>query len=392
MQTSFSTPTWVEISLPRLRNNWQIIRDAVPSGCDLVAVLKADAYGHGAKECCRALQDCGAEWFGVSTPAEGRRIREVSPNGKIIVLSHFGEQDCEDVLDCDLITKIWEPWQADYLTAACRRRGRGEKLSIHIEFDTGLGRQGVRSVAALGVLLDRCEKSPILEIHGVMTHFSAPESLRPNNTAQQIRRFAELLGPMLRRGIKLRCVHAGSSATAFVPTHIEALQKLARTCGAALMIRPGMAIYGHRPRFSPSRVVDVPQLLPVLSFKTRVISFRNLAIGGTAGYDMTFRARRPTRLALVPVGYADGLNRLLSNRGVAIARGHKVPYAGRVSMDLTLLDVTDIPSVSIGDEITLIGEQEGEAVSAYDIADLIGSIPDEVTCGISARVPRLVCD
>lgn len=390
MQSSFSPPTWVEISLSRLQENWKTVRAVVPCDCGLVAVLKADAYGHGALDCCRAIQECGAKWFGVSTPAEGRRLREVCTDGKIIVLSHFGEQDCDDILDCDLIPKIWEPWQADCLVAACRQRGRSDKLPLHVEFDTGLGRQGVPSTAALNVLLDCFQASPILQIEGVMTHFYAPEALRPDGTVQQIHRFAELLGPMLRRGINVRYLHAGNSATAFVPAHVEALQSLAKSCGAALMIRPGMALYGHPPRFSTPMMIDLPQLLPVLSLKTRVMSFSHLVTGETAGYEMTFRASRPTRLALVPVGYADGLSRLLSNRGVAIIRGQKVPYAGRISMDLTLLDVTETPSASVGDEVTLIGEQGGESVSAYDIADAIGTIPDEVTCAIRARVPRIL--
>ena len=252
-----------------------------------------------------------------------------------------------------------------------------------------MARQGVRSATALDVLLRHFQENAVLELEGVMTHFCAPESLEPDDTIRQIGQFGVILRPVLERGMKVGFVHAGNSATAFVPKHLDALQAVAKGCGAALMIRPGMAIYGHQPRFLPPGVIKSARLLPVFSLKSQVISISEIEVGASAGYGMAFRARRPTKLALVPVGYADGLSRLLSNRGVALVRGHRVPYAGRISMDLTLLDVTDIPGVSVGDQVALIGEQKGESVTAYDIADAIGTIPDEVTTAISARIPRL---
>jgi alanine racemase len=381
--------TWAEISLSRLRENWEMVRTAVPRDCGLVVILKADAYGHGASACCGLLQDCGAKWFGVSSPAEGRRLREVCPDGKILILSHFVE-DCQSILDCNLIPQIWESRQVEALEAAWREHGGNQRMPVHIEVDTGMAQQGVRSVAELDVLLKHCQKNSILCVEGVMTQFCSPESLQPDNTFRQIEEFRERLGHILEQGIKVKYIHAGNSATVFVPAHLEALQELARSCGAVLMIRPGMSLFGHQPRFYPPEVIELPPLRPILSWKTRVMSLRALDIGETAGYDMTFRANRPTRLALVPVGYADGLSRILSNRGVAIVRGRKVLYAGRVSMDLTLLDVTDEPGVSVGDEVILIGEQDEQSVSAYEMADAIGTIPDEVTCSISARVPRII--
>jgi len=383
--------TWTEISLSHLRENWITIRGVIPGDCGVVVVLKADAYGHGAQACCRALCDSGATWFGVSSPVEGKRLREVCPDGNILVLSHFGD-DCQDILDCHLIPQIWELRQADALEVAWRERGQHEQVPIHIEIDTGMARQGVRSAFELKRLLKHCRAKPFLSIEGAMTHFISPESLQPDNTLRQIEIFRSFLDLMIEQGIKIKYIHAGNSATAFVPGHIEALRDLGRSYGAVLMIRPGMSFFGHSPRISPSGTIRLPPLKPILSWKTRVISLKELEIGATAGYDMTFRAYRPTRLALVSVGYADGLNRLLSNKGVAIVGGRKVPYAGRISMDLTLLDVTEQPTVSIGDEVVLIGEQDGESVSAYDIADAIGTIPDEVTCAIGGHVLRLIRD
>jgi len=390
MSMLMSPRTWVEISLPRLRENWTTIRSAIPSDCGVVAVLKADAYGHGAEACCGALRDSGATWFAVSSPAEGKRLRDVFPDGNILILSHF-EEGCQDVLDFRLIPQIWEPWQADVLEAAWRDRGGQGRIPVHIELDTGMARQGVRSAIELARLLKHCREKPFLSIEGAMTHFSSSESLQPDNTIRQIEMFGSLLDLMIAQGIETKYIHAGNSATAFVPRHIDALRDLGRRCGATLMIRPGTSFFGHAPRFFPSGMIELPPLKPILSWKTRVTSLRELEAGATVGYDMTFRAQRPTRLALVPVGYADGLNRLLSNRGGAIVRGRKVPFAGRISMDLTLLDVTEQPTVSIGDEVALIGEQDGVSVSACDVADTIGTIPDEVTCAIAAPVPRLIC-
>jgi len=228
----------------------------------------------------------------------------------------------------------------------------------------------------------------------MMTHFSAPEVLDPDETEAQIMRFAAALDVLAEHAIRPKWIHAGNSATLFVPEHLRALRDLARKHSARLMLRPGLALYGYLPRFVP-RFPDAPEarsLQPVLAWKTRVVSLRTIGEGESAGYNMTFRAARLTRLALIPVGYADGLNRLLSNRGHALVRGKKVPIAGRISMDQTILDVTDIPEAEIGDEVVLIGEQGNEHITAYDLADLTGTIPYEVTCAISARVPRLLVD
>lgn len=380
--------TWIEISLPHLRANWTAIGTAIPGDCGVVAVLKADAYGHGAEACGAALRDSGATWFGVSSPAEGRRLRAACPDGNILLLSHFGEE-CRDILDFHLIPQIWELRQADLLEAAWRDHDRQQRIPIHIEFDTGMARQGVRSEIELNRLLQHCREKPSFSIEGAMTHFSSPETLEPDHTLRQIEKFRTFLDLTIEHGIDLKYIHAGNSATAFIPEHIEALRALARRCGAALMIRPGMSLAGHAPRLSPAGAIKLPALKPILSWKTRVVSLRELEAGATAGYDLTFRTHRPTRLALIPVGYADGLNRLLSNKGSALVRGGRAPYAGLISMDLTLLDVTELPTVSIGDEVVLIGEQDGDSVSAYDVADMICTIPDEVTCTIASHVPRL---
>jgi alanine racemase len=231
-------------------------------------------------------------------------------------------------------------------------------------------------------------------MEGVMTHFSAPEVLDPDETQPQLAHFATVLETITAHRIHPIWIHAGNSATLLAQHSTQALSALAKKFGARLMLRPGLSLYGCAVRFTPDSANTTLQneLHPVLSWKTRVVSLRSIAAGETAGYNMTFRAERKTRLALIPVGYADGLNRLLSNCGRALIGGQRVRIAGRVSMDQTILDITDIPNVGIGDEVVLIGEQGGERIIAYELADATGTIPYETLCAIGARVPRILVD
>ncbi|HMD18676.1 MAG TPA: alanine racemase [Alloacidobacterium sp.] len=388
-------PVWAEVSRSRLLANWNLLRAAAPDDADVLAVVKADAYGHGATTCAPLLECAGASWLGVTCVLEGIALCRACPEARILIMSGLWNGEADAIIEHRLTPQVWEPFHFDLLEAAARRRGSGsQSVPVHLEIDTGMARQGVPSLDALKTLLARYGAESSLQIEGVMTHFSAPEVLDPDETETQITRFAAALDVIADHGIRPLWIHAGNSATLFVPEHLRALGELARKHSARLMLRPGLALYGYLPRFVPrlSDASEACSLRPVLAWKARVVSLRNIDANESAGYNMTFRATRRTRLALIPVGYADGLNRLLSNRGHALVRGHKVPIAGRVSMDQTILDVTDIPEVEIGDEVVLIGEQGGERISAYDLADSTGTIPYEVTCAISARVPRLLVD
>ena len=388
-------PVWAEISRSRLLVNWNLLRAAAPDDADVLAVVKADAYGHGAVACAQLLEGAGASWLGVTCVVEGAALREACPEARILIMSGLWNGEAGAIIEHRLTPQVWEPFHLDLLEEAARRRGFGSlSVPVHLEIDTGMARQGVRSLDALKALLARCGAGSSLQIEGVMTHFSAPEMLDSDETEAQIMRFAAALDVIAEHHIHPSWIHAGNSATLFVPEHLHALGELARRHSARLMLRPGLALYGYLPRFV-SRLSDMPEtgvLRPVLAWKTRIVSLRTIDANESAGYNMTFRAVRPTRLALVPVGYADGLNRLLSNRGHALVRGKKAPIAGRVSMDQTIVDVTDIPGVEIGDEAVLIGEQGSERITANDLADLTGTIPYEVTCTIGERVPRLLVD
>lgn len=388
-------PVWAEISRSRLLANWNLLRTAAPDDADVMAVVKADAYGHGAVSCAPILEGAGAEWFGVTCLSEAIALRQVSPASRIMVMSAFWHGEEDMIIEHRLTSQMWEPFHFELLEGAARQRGLGPRsVAVHLEIDTGMARQGVRSLDVLKELLTRFGADSLIHIEGVMTHFSAPEVLDPDETQAQIARFAVALDVVAECGVRPKWVHAGNSATVFVREHVLALRDMARRHKARLMLRPGIALYGYVSRFTPAPpdTAHAGALRPVLSWKTRVVSVREIETGESAGYNMTFHAVRKTRLALIPVGYADGLNRLLSNRGHALVRGLKVPIAGRVSMDQTILDVTDVPGVEIGDEVALIGSQGAESITANDLADATGTIPYEVTCAIGARVPRLIVD
>jgi len=412
-------PVWAEISLERLTHNFHLIEKAVrlcarEGTPELLAVVKANAYGHGVELCGPALAAAGSRWLGVTSVGEGvalRRALGVLPShlaaARILVMSSLWHGEADAVLDRALTPQVWEPYQLALLSEAAEARGvPAQSVPVHLEVDTGMARQGVAPGPLLARLLGDyfAPGSPLL-LEGVMTHFSAPEVLgrsdvqadtqaaTQSDTDDQISRFAEALGQVYAAGLRPRWLHAGNSATVFDPRPTAALAALARTHGAQLMLRPGLALYGYPVRFTPSEPPSFEpnrqvRLQPVLAWKTRITSLRALAPGQGAGYNSTFRPTRPTRLALTPVGYADGLNRLLSNRGEMLVRGRRAPIAGRVSMDQTILDVTDIPGVTIGDEVVILGDQAGISITAWEHADLCGTIPYEILCGIAGRVPR----
>ena len=388
-------PVWAEISRSRLLSNWNLLKNAAPDGADIMAVVKADAYGHGACVCAPILEGVGASWLGVTCVAEAIALRQRSPHARILTMSGLWDGEADAIIEHLLTPQVWEPFHFELLeNAACKRRLGPRSVAVHLEIDTGMSRQGVRSLDSLKMLLTLFSGESAIYIQGVMTHFSAPEVVDPDETSSQMTRFAAALALLSERGIHPEWIHAGNSATLFVPQQLQALGELARKHSARLMLRPGLALYGYLPRFAPesSNPVTADSLRPVLAWKTRVASLRTIEETESAGYNMTFRAAQQTRLALIPVGYADGLNRLLSNRGHALVRGVKAPIAGRISMDQTILDVTDIPGVEIGDEVVLIGEQGDARITAYDLADATGTIPYEVTCAIGARVPRVLVD
>lgn len=377
-------PVWAEISRSSLLDNFRYLR-SLAEPAELLAVVKANAYGHGTVECSRVLAKDGARWLGVTSVDEGIAVRAVCPEIEILAMGGLWSGEADLALAHCLTPVVWE---ASHLGEAARP---GAPLAVHLEIDTGMSRQGVQ-MAALPALLDKLASLPCLRLDGVLTHFHSPEMLDSPATGEQFARFAAAIETIHARGLRPRWIHAGNSTSLLHPGP-DSLVKLAESFGAKAMLRPGLALYGYAPRYSGGETLEFGrELKPVLAWKARVASLRSVEPGETAGYCATFRATRPTRLALLPVGYADGLSRMLSSRGAVLLRGKHAPIAGRISMDLTILDVTDIPGVVIGDEAVLIGSQGAESITAYDQADLAATIPYEILCNINLRVPRVMVD
>jgi alanine racemase len=401
-------PVWAEISRPRLLENYRLLH-RLAGAASLLAIVKANAYGHGVIPCAQAL--CTKDphpWLGVTGAEEGAAVREVSPYARILVMGGVWECETEAVIAHSLTPVVWEPSQIDWLEKAANARSLApQAIPIHLEIDTGMSRQGVR-LDALPALLDHLSAAPALRVEGVMTHFHSPEFLDGRATTEQLGQFVIALDTISTHGLRPQWIHAGNSATVLTEDGTKTLIDLAARYNAKAMLRPGLALYGYAPRFSSAglslagftatdfsgtaQLSAARMVQPVLSWKTRIVSLRTIEAGETAGYCATFRATRKSRLALLPTGYADGLNRLLSNCGSVLVREHRAPIVGRISMDLTIIDVTDIPGVGIGDEAVLIGQQDRHEITAYDHADLAGTIPYEILCNIAARVPRIMKD
>jgi alanine racemase len=403
-------PVWVELSRQNLITNYLELcatarrhlssaDEPKPQGQPTVlAVVKANAYGHGMTECARLLHEAGAQWLGVTSVEEAIRARSICPIANILVMSGIWDGEAEAVIEHRLTPIVWENFHLDWIEAESRRQGLPpQSIGVHLELDTGMSRQGVTlHGGALKEILMRFHAGSALRFDGLSTHFTAPEVLDSDETHRQRSRFESALRVVAAAGLRPRWIHAGNSATVLRGEQLSPLLTAASRVGAQLMLRPGLSLYGYAPRMTQAGQTippaDSPLLKPVLAWKTRVASLRSIETGESVGYNSTFRAYRPTRLALLPMGYADGLNRLLSNRGSVLIRGQRAPIAGRVSMDQTTLDVTDISGVQIGEEVVIIGQQGGDSITAFELADLAGTIPYEVLCNIAARVPRVVVD
>jgi alanine racemase len=385
-------PVWAEVSRSHLLANYQTLRRHAGQNVDLMPVVKANAYGHGVLACAPLLADAGASWLGVTSTEEGVAVRAVCPQPRILLMSGIFRGDADAVIEHGLTALVWESWHLDLLEqAAAARDMPPASLAVHLELDTGMSRQGVR-VEQLGGFLVHFHAGSRLRLEGVMTHFSVPEAISTVRANPQIARLEEALKLILDHGSRPEWLHAGNSSTVIAGPDRRALKTMAAEAGVRLVFRPGLALYGYVDRITQDGVSwrEETGFAPVLSWKTEVTSLRTLQTGESVGYGNSFHAARETRVALLPVGYADGLNRLLSNRGWVLIRGQKAPIAGRISMDQTIVDVSDIAEAAIGDEVVLLGSQGARSITAWDLADLAGTIPWEVLCAITPRVTRLL--
>ncbi|MGC2516866.1 MAG: alanine racemase, partial [Terriglobales bacterium] len=340
--------------------------------------VKADGYGHGAIKCARALEAEGATWLGVTSAAEGLALRGTGVRVRILLMTGIWKGEEDGIVAQNLTPTIWEPWHIELLERAAGKRQ--SVLPVHLKFDTGMNRLGA-SQEALPRLCEMLSACKHLSLEGISTHLASAEVLDDENAVRQMKRFEEGLAILRNYGLGPPLVHMGNSAA------MSARPETWKT-----MVRPGIALYGYSLAFTrggePAAVAPLP-LRPVLSWKTRVLTVKEAAAGEAVGYMGTYVTKTRSRIAVLPVGYADGYPRLLSNRARVIVRGEYAPVVGRVSMDLTIVDVTHICSVGVGDEVILIGSNGGKSVDAVELARLSESIPYEILCGLSQRVPRV---
>jgi len=357
-------PTRAEVDLSALAHNLGVIRDAA-HGSAVLAVVKADAYGHGVVPVAKRLAREGVHGFGVALAEEGLELRAAGIASEIIVLNGVIGGAHAEVIDAGLVPVVYELDELQRFHAAARGPFR-----VHVKVDTGMSRLGV-PMAQLDDFLEGLRRLPNVRVDGLMTHLACADS-DDTFTAAQLRSFHRAVARFRAKGHIPRWLHAANSAALF-----------RHPASRFDLVRPGVALFGH----AGAGDVDAG-LAPVLRLRSEIVSLRDVPTGGQVGYAHGFVAERPTRVATVPLGYGDGLLRAVSGRGQALVGGHRVPIIGNVSMDLTTLDVTRVPATALGDEVVFLGGQGEGRIDAAELARWAGTIPYEVLTNISRRVPR----
>ena len=386
-------PCWVEINTRALEENYRILAAAAAPHAELLAIVKADAYGHSLGLCAPAAVRAGAQWLGVTSVEEGVEARMHCPSARILAISGAFPGQGAAVVQHKLTPVVWDPSHFDELEAAARSASADpQSVPVHLEIDTGMSRQGIAPEETAAVLKRFTPDSPLF-LEGVMTHLFAADEADGRITAEQLARLEASLEALAAAPTRVEWLNVGSSA-ALLGCEAPVLGALAARYGMKALMRPGFSLYGLAPRFDAEPANSAfdtirHKLQPVLAWKTRVVSLRYLAPGDTIGYNATFTASEPMRVALLAVGYADGLSRALGNRFSLLVRGQRAPLVGRVSMDQAVIDVTEIPGAAAGDEVVLIGTQGAESISAFDHAEAAATIPWEVFTRIGPRVPRI---
>jgi alanine racemase len=386
-------PCWIEISTSSFEDNFRFLAHLAAPHTELLAIVKADAYGHGLAQCAPAAVCAGARWLGVTSVEEAVATRALCPDVPILVISGVFPGEGTDVVRHRLTTVVWEPWQFDELESAARAVG-ASSLPVHLEIDTGMSRQGA-GPDTLPQLLRRFGQGSKLKLEGVMTHLFAADEADGLITREQFAHLETALERVAAAGLSPEWLNVGNSA-ALLAGQAEAVGALAARHNMRALMRPGLALYGLVPNYDPafegaepSELIEARlNLRPVLTWKSKVVSVREVPAGTVVGYNATFVATEPMRLALIAAGYADGLDRRLGNRFSLLVRGQRAPLVGRISMDHAVLDVTEIPDVEAHDEVVILGRQGDETVTAFDHAEAAGTIPWEVFTRIGPRVPR----
>jgi alanine racemase len=370
--------TWAEISLRRICANYHALRAAVAPASQVAPVVKADAYRHGAAAVSLRLQAEGAQWFAVSNSEEGLSLREAGITARILVMGDFLDYERDALLQANLTPVIHSLARLRDLNSFAA--ARNVTIAYHFKIDTGMGRLGAR--AGLDQILPAIRDASRLRLEGLMTHFASASDFTSSQTADQIMTFESAVRQFRQAGMAPPFLHLSSSG--------PVAYQLRRAFGT--LVRPGLALYGYvTPPDGPADPVEL-DVQPALTWKARVLDIKDIPAGAPVGYGAQWRAARPTRMAVIAAGYADGIPHQLSNRGHVIAGGVLLPMLGAVSMDLITVDVTGAQPVQVGDAVTLLGHDGAVTYDAKDMAAEAGIIPYAVLCGLGNRVARLYVD
>lgn len=366
------SPTVATVDLGALVHNLDQVRRRLESSCQIIAVVKADAYGHGATTIAKTLEAHAVSRFGVATLDEGIALREAGIRSSILLLGALFPEQFSDVVAHDLTPVLYEQALAEEFVKHVE--GRSTPYPVHLKIETGMGRLGLDPEDVAALLQSPAFRGP-LQAEGLMTHLADSDNADPAYTTAQLERFRAVIRYVQAEKLALPLIHAANSGA--ILGHPEA---------RFTAVRPGIMLYGYH---TAAHLKPAPDLRPVLSLTTKVVQVRKLKPGESTSYSRTYVVRRPSRIAVLPLGYADGYSRAFSNKGTVLINGKRAPVVGRVCMDMTMADVTDVPGVSAGTDVTVIGKQEDQQITAADLAAWEGTISYEVLCGIGKRVTRV---
>ncbi|MDD4856938.1 MAG: alanine racemase [Candidatus Krumholzibacteria bacterium] len=364
-------PAWVEIDLDAAKHNIDCIRKVIPPHVSMLLVVKADAYGHGSVRISKLAVECGVDMLGVATLDEGRELRKAGITLPILILSPVLPQELESVFQNDLAVAASSYEFAEKASEIAI--STGALCTLHVEIDTGMGRTGIAQDRSVETIT-RISRLPGIQLEGLFTHFPASDS-EVDFSKEQIRVFGEIVEGLKAAGVTFRYLHCANSAAIlnFPSSHLN-------------LIRPGLLVYGHMPSIVLKDRIDV---VSVMSFKARLVLVREMPAGASISYGRTYIAPRPIKMGVVPVGYGHGLSHRLSNKGQFLFRGKRANIIGRVTMDMTMLDLSGFEDASVGEEIVIFGRQGEAQISADEIARWDETLNYEVLCRISKRVPRI---
>jgi alanine racemase len=372
--------TAAEIDLSAFRHNLTEIRSLLAPKVQIMAVVKADGYGHGAVPCAKAAVEAGADWLGVAILEEGIELRESGVTAPIHVMGGIFPNEVEELVRHDLSTTLSTLTVAERLSQEAEKQGK--TVGVHLKVDTGMGRLGMRPEELLS-FVEQIQPMKNLRMEGIFTHLSSSDEPDTEYTQLQFSRLVEALTPLKAKGIALPLIHTANSAAILTvaDSHLS-------------MVRPGIILYGALPSPDLQPTVDALKahdvhFRPVMSWKSKIIQINKVPAGSPLSYNRQFITERESLIATLPVGYGDGLNRALSNNMNVLVRGQRAPQVGVICMDLTLIDVTDIEGVQVEDEVVLFGQQGEETITVDDMAEQCGTISYEILCNVSKRVPRV---